>query len=85
MCLAIPCKILEIKELGSLRAGPRAVRRDRAPSVPQFVPDAQAGDYLMVHVGFAISRVDRFEAEHTYQLLQENLGDCVVTVTSPSL
>jgi len=36
-----------------------------------FVPEATVGDYVMVHVGFAISRVDRVEAERTYKLLQE--------------
>ncbi len=36
-----------------------------------FVPEANVGEYVMVHVGFAISRVDAFEAERTYQLLEE--------------
>lgn len=36
-----------------------------------FVPEAKEGDYVMVHVGFAISRVDAAEAERTYQLLEE--------------
>jgi hydrogenase expression/formation protein HypC len=36
-----------------------------------FVPEAQLGDYVMVHVGFAISTVDASEAERTYKLLEE--------------
>ncbi len=36
-----------------------------------FVPEAGLGDYVMVHVGFAISRVDAAEAERTYMLLEE--------------
>jgi len=36
-----------------------------------FVPEAQVGDYVMVHVGFAISRVDAEEARRTYELLEE--------------
>jgi len=36
-----------------------------------FVPEAEVGDYVMVHVGFAISRVDAAEAERTYKLLEE--------------
>ena len=36
-----------------------------------FVPEAQVGDYVMVHVGFAISRVDAEEAARTYRLLEE--------------
>ncbi len=71
MCLAIPGKILSSEDLGFARTGRvqfggivRQVRLD-------FVPEAQAGDYVMVHVGFAISRVDEAEAQRTYELLAE--------------
>ena len=36
-----------------------------------FVPEAAIGDYVMVHVGFAISRVDAEEAERTLKILEE--------------
>jgi len=36
-----------------------------------FVPEAEVGDFVMVHVGFAISRVDAEEAERTYKILAE--------------
>jgi hydrogenase expression/formation protein HypC len=36
-----------------------------------FVPEVQAGDYVLVHVGFAISRVEEAEAKRTYELLQQ--------------
>jgi hydrogenase expression/formation protein HypC len=71
MCLAIPGKILEIEHkegscLGRVQFGgiSRMVSLD-------FVPEAVAGDYVMVHVGFAISRVDAEEAERTYKVLTE--------------
>jgi hydrogenase expression/formation protein HypC len=71
MCLAIPGKVLQIEEQDGLRLGRvqfggivQAVRLD-------FVPEASVGDYVVVHVGFAISRVDAEEAERTYQLLEE--------------
>jgi hydrogenase expression/formation protein HypC len=71
MCLAIPGKVLEADESQGLRIGRvqfggivRSVRLD-------FVPEAAVGDYVMVHVGFAISRVDEQEAERTYALLRE--------------
>lgn len=71
MCLAIPGKILEVQEVGGLRAA----RVQFGGIVRQvslvFVPEANLGDYVMVHVGFAISRVDASEAERTYQVLQE--------------
>ena len=36
-----------------------------------FVPEAEVGDYVLVHVGFAISRLDEKEAKRTYALLEE--------------
>src|ERR1035441_5549914 len=71
VCLAIPGKILEIQEIGEMRAA----RVQFGGIVRQvslvFVPEAGVGDYVMVHVGFAISRVDAAEAERTYKLLEE--------------
>ena len=71
MCLAVPGKILSAEDLGLARTGRvqfggivREVRLD-------FVPEARVGDYVMVHVGFAISKVDEEEAQRTYQLLAE--------------
>jgi hydrogenase expression/formation protein HypC len=37
----------------------------------QYVPNAQTGDYVVVHVGFAISKVNEEEAARTYRLLEE--------------
>lgn len=71
MCLAVPGKILSAEQNNGLRVGRvqfggivRSARLD-------FVPEAAVGDYVMVHVGFAISRVDEREAERTYTLLRE--------------
>lgn len=70
MCLAVPGKILETEE----RNGSRIARVQFGGIVRQafldFVPDAQPGDYVMVHVGVAISRVDAEEAARTYRLLE---------------
>jgi len=71
MCLAIPGKILELEE----KPGTRLARVQfggisRTVSL-DFVPEAVVGDYVMVHVGFAISRVDAAEAERTYKILEE--------------
>jgi hydrogenase expression/formation protein HypC len=71
MCLAIPGKILDSEGEGEGRVGRvqfgGIVRQARL----DFVPEAVVGDYVMVHVGFAISRVDAIEAERTYELLAE--------------
>jgi len=37
----------------------------------EYVPDAQIGQYVLVHVGFAISVVDEEEARRTYELLEQ--------------
>lgn len=71
MCLAIPGKILEIQKLGEMRAARVQFGGIVRQVSLDFVPEAGLGDYVMVHVGFAISRVDAEEAERTYQLLQE--------------
>jgi len=71
MCLAVPGKILETKEENGSRLGrvqfggiTRLVQLD-------FVPEANVGDYVIVHVGFALTKVDAEEAQRTYQLLEE--------------
>jgi len=70
MCLAIPGRILEISNQDGWRAG----RVEFGGIVNQvclnFVPEANVGDYVVVHVGFALSRVNREEAERTYELLE---------------
>jgi hydrogenase expression/formation protein HypC len=71
VCLAIPGKVLEIQEAGSLRSARVQFGGIVRQVSLNFVPEAGLGDYVMVHVGFAISRVDAAEAERTYQLLQE--------------
>lgn len=71
MCLAIPGKILDCSEQGGLRVGRIQFGGIVRQASLDFVPEAQVGDYVMVHVGFAISRVDAEEAQRTYQLLAE--------------
>ena len=51
--------------------GQGAVRRHHARGCLEYLPETQAGEYVLVHVGFAISRVDEAEAERTYQALKE--------------
>ncbi len=69
MCLAVPGKILDCEEA----SGTRTARVQFGGIVRQvsldFVPEAGVGDYVVVHVGVAISRVDREEAERTCELL----------------
>ena len=72
MCLAIPGKVLEIQEDGQ---GVRVGKTNFGGIVKQvcleYTPEVQCGDYVLVHVGFALSRVDQAEAERTYQALKD--------------
>lgn len=71
MCLAIPGKVLEVFEDRGVRMG----RADFGGTVRKIclesLPEAGIGDYVLVHVGFALSKVDPEEAERTYRLLEE--------------
>jgi hydrogenase expression/formation protein HypC len=75
MCLAIPGRIVEITEEGELMRMGRVdfggVVRDICLT---YVPDAQVDDYVIVHTGFAISRLDEEEARETLRLLAEMAG-----------
>lgn len=70
MCLAIPGKVLTAEERdGSLFGRVEFGGITRSVCL-DFVPEARPGDYVIVHVGFAISQVDAAEAKRTYGLLE---------------
>jgi hydrogenase expression/formation protein HypC len=73
MCLAIPGRILDTAEHNGSRVARVQFGGITREAYLDFVPEAGVGDYVLVHVGFAISRVDAEEAERTYRLL-ESLG-----------
>lgn len=70
MCLAIPGKVLSAEVSNGIRVGRVQFGGITREACLDFVPDATVGDYVIVHVGFAISVVDREEAERSYELLQ---------------
>jgi len=70
MCLAIPGKILSTEISDGIRVGRVQFGGISREACLDFVPEAVVGDYVIVHVGFAISIVDREEAERSYELLQ---------------
>ena len=63
MCLAIPGRILEVQEQGWTRTARVQFGGIVRQVSLDFVPEAGVGDYVIVHVGFAISVVDRIEAD----------------------
>ena len=75
MCLAIPGKIVEIVDVENRIAKVEVggVRRNiNIGMLPEN--DANIGDYVLIHVGFAMSKVDEHEAEETLRVLKE-LGE----------
>jgi hydrogenase expression/formation protein HypC len=77
MCLAIPGKVALIEQKDGVRSGRIQFGGITRQACLDFVPEVKEGDYVMVHVGFAISVVDKEEAERTYALLESMgvLGD----------
>lgn len=71
MCLAVPGKIVSVEEMLGNRVGRVQFGGITREALLDLVPEAAAGDYVMVHVGFAISRVDEAEAAWTYELLAQ--------------
>ena len=78
MCLAIPTLI---KSIDGAQAEVEIGGVSRTISVA-LTPDAQVGDYVIVHVGFAISKVDEEEARRTFKLLEE-MGELARNELSP--
>ena len=71
MCLAIPGKVEEILSEGDLRIGRVNFGGIVKRVCLDYVPDIEVGDYTIVHVGFALSKIDPEEAEKTLDLFRE--------------
>lgn len=71
MCLAIPGKVLEEFEARGMRMARIQFGGIVREASLDYAPEAKVGDYVLVHVGFAISTINAEEAERTYQALQE--------------
>ena len=97
MCLGIPGRIVELRDdagfpMGTVDFG--GVRREVCLAYVQS--DVGIGDYVVVHVGFAISKVDEAEAHRTFEVLRElsqldeldwmkEVADASLGVQSPSM
>ncbi len=72
MCLAVPGKILSVGGDGPLeRTGKVSFGGIIKEVNLSFVPEAGIGDYVVVHVGCAISRLDKEEAQRVFEYLRE--------------
>ena len=72
MCLAVPGRILSVEgddaTLRTAKVDFCGIQRDVSLA---FTPEAQEGDYVLVHVGFALNRIDAEEAARTYEDLRQ--------------
>jgi hydrogenase expression/formation protein HypC len=72
MCLAVPGKIVSIEEADATFRNGRVNFGGIVKSVNlSYVPDARVGDFVVVHVGFALSIVDEKEAEQVFGYLRQ--------------
>ncbi len=71
MCLGIPGKVIETYEVGGLKMGRVDFGGVVREACLEYVPQVEVGQYVIVHVGFAISVLDEAEARRTLELIQE--------------
>lgn len=69
MCLGIPGKVIEIRDEAGLAMGKVDFGGVRKEACLAYLPEIALGDYVIVHVGFAISKVDEAEALKTLEVL----------------
>ena len=71
MCLGIPGRVVEVYDLDGARMGKVDFDGIVKEICLSFVPDAEVGDYTIVHVGFGITKVDEESAHETLALMKE--------------
>ncbi|MBC8876626.1 MAG: HypC/HybG/HupF family hydrogenase formation chaperone [Planctomycetes bacterium] len=71
MCLGIPGKVIEIHEQDSLPMGKVEFGGITKDICLAYVPEAQVGDYVLVHAGFAISIIDEDDAQETLSYIEQ--------------
>jgi hydrogenase expression/formation protein HypC len=88
MCLAIPGKVLEIqRDAQGVRMGKTNFGGVVKQVCLEYTPDVECGDYVLVHVGFALSKVDEEEADRTYKALEamKQLGELETPEFDPKI
>jgi hydrogenase expression/formation protein HypC len=71
MCLGVPGKIIEVYEADGLKMGKVDFGGVTREACLEYVPDVEIGDYTVIHVGFAISKISETEAQETLAILRE--------------
>ncbi len=71
MCLGVPGKVIEINYESSPVMGKVDFGGIKREVCLEYVPDVKVGDYVIVHVGFAISKLNEEEAQSVFRYLEE--------------
>ncbi|HLF28713.1 MAG TPA: HypC/HybG/HupF family hydrogenase formation chaperone [Anaerolineae bacterium] len=71
MCLGVPGKIIDVYESNGLQMGKIDFGGVLKEVCLAYVPQAQIGDYALIHVGFALNLIDAAEALETLDLLRQ--------------
>lgn len=71
MCLAVPGKIIDVKEDGAEKTATVDFQGSTVDVSLSFTPDAQLGSYVLVHAGYAINQIDEEEAKEVWEYLKE--------------
>ncbi len=82
MCLAIPGKVLEIDRSSTPMMGNVSFSGIQKRVCLEWIPEVKVGEYVIVHVGFAISKMDEKEAMETLTILRE-MGDGLDELKDP--
>ena len=88
MCLAIPGRLIEINtDANGVRMGKANFGGIVKQICLEYTPEVEKGDYVLVHVGFALSKVDEAEAARTYEALarMEQLSELEITDLSEEI
>ena len=81
MCLAVPGRVVSIADIDDTLMAEVDFGTVRKQVCVQFVPDVKIGEYVVVHVGFAIQRLDELSAQQTLAtfaqpgILDDEFGD----------
>ena len=80
MCLAIPARVTELLDDGMARISLDGVTKVVSVAL---VEDVRVGDYIVLHVGYALAKIDEGEAERTLALLREAAAAVEFTGAAP--
>jgi hydrogenase expression/formation protein HypC len=71
MCLGVPGRVAEIRDEAGLLMGSIDFGEVRRDACLDYLPDVEVGDFVLVHAGFAVNRIDEAEALKTLELLND--------------